>query len=416
MDQQGRPPAPPQYSPDGRWWWDGQHWVPVAPVAPPRGRRGRGPLWIALAALLVVAIVLTVLAGTTTLFPPGLRTLILGGGGTPAAVTYIATAPPPGADAVPAADAPAPPAGAALDQAAVAARVVPATVNLDIQLHYDQGESGGSGIVLTSTGLVLTDEHVTFQADSITAQIGGQGRRYDAAIVGADPADDVALIQLIGASGLTTATFGDPATARVGDVVVGIGYPGQSPVQARGRITDLSTSVSTAAYGELPAADYANMLGTSLDTKPGTSGGPVVDSTGRVLGVIESGEGPQTAAVRTDVALGIAKRIAAGQADARVVIGLPAILGAAAEDATNDSGGPAGARVTRVHPNTPAQAAGLHAGDTVTKLGATAITSALDLELALVPHRPGDSVTISWSDTFGIRHHATIALARGPGP
>jgi S1-C subfamily serine protease len=402
---------------DGRWWWDGQRWVPVAPVARPRRPRSRAPLWVAVAALLIAAIGLTVLAGTTTLFPPGLRSLILGGGGGPAPVTYIATAPPPGADAVPDADAAAPPAGAALDQAAVAARVVPATVNLTIELHYGQGEAGGSGIVLTSTGLVLTDEHVTFQADSITAQVAGRGRSYDAAIVGADAADDVALIQLRGASGLTTATFGDPATARVGDAVMAIGYPDPgAPVQVRGRITNLRASVSTAPLGEQPAADYTNMLASSAATRPGMSGGPVVDSASRVVGVIESGDPGRTAAVRTDVALGIAKRIAAGRADARIVIGLPAILGAAADDARDDSGRPSGARITRVHANTPAQAAGLHVTYIVTKLGATAIATALDLELALVPHRPGDRVAISWSDTFGLPHHGTVTLARGPGP
>jgi S1-C subfamily serine protease len=298
----------------------------------------------------------------------------------------------------------------------VTARAVPATVSLDVQLLYSQGEAVGSGIVLTSSGLVLTDEHVTFQADSITAQVGGRGRVYHAAIVGADPADDAALIQLTDASGLTTAVFGNASTAHVGDVVMGIGYPDQALVRARGRITSLSTSVSVKPDGDLAGGHYTNMLESGLDTKSGMSGGPVVDSAGRVVGVIESGDGPTTDAVRADVALGIAKQIAAGQAGSRIVIGLPTILGAAAEDATDDSGYPSGARITRVHVNTPAQAVGIHYKDTVTKLGATTITTALDLELALVPHRPGDRVTISWSDTLGIHHHGTVALARGPGP
>lgn len=420
MDEQRRPAAAPQYSPDGRWWWDGQSWVPVRPLAPVarlRQPRSSNPLWIAVTVLLVAAIGFTAVARTTNWLPTGLRTLILGSGHRPASVTYIATAPPPGADAIPTAEALAPPAGAALDQAALTARVVSATVDLTIELHYGHGEAGGSGIVLTPTGLVLTDEHVTFQADSIRAQVVGRGRMYDAAIIGADPAADVALIQLKGASGLTTATFEDPATANVGDAVIGIGYPDDAPRVVRGRIISLSRSISTDPEGEQAAADYPNMLMSTLDTKPGMSGGPVVDSAGRVVAVIESGSaGRDTAAVRTDVALGIARRIAAGKADAQIVIGLSAELGVAAEDATDDSGYPSGARVTRVHAGTPAQAVGLHFGDTITRFGGAGITTARDLELALVPQRPGYRVAISWSDGFRLPHHGTVMLARGPAP
>jgi len=421
MDEQ-RPVAPPQYSPDGRWWWDGQRWVPVRPLAPvaePRPPRSRSPIWIAVAALLIVAIGLTVVARSTSWLPPGLRTVILGGGGghRPPSVTYIATAPPPGADAIPAAEVVPPPARAALDQAALAARVVPATVDLTIELHYDQGEAGGSGIVLTPDGLVLTDEHVTFQADRITAQVAGRGRTYDAAIIGADPAADVALIRLRGASGLKTVTFADPASAQVNDAVLGIGYPDPAPLVVRGRITSLSDDISTEADGEQAAADYTNMLESTLDTKPGMSGGPVVDRAGRVVGLIESGsDRGGTAAVRTDVALDVARRIAAGRADAEVVIGLSAELGVAADDATDGSGYPTGARVNRVHTGTPAEALGLHFGDTITDLGGARIATARDLELALLPHRPGDRVAVSWSDVLHLPHHGTVTLARGPAP
>ena len=420
-DEQLRPVSPPQYSPDGRWWWDGQRWVPARPLAPaakPRAPRSRSPILIAVAALLVAAIGLTVVARSTNWLPAGVRAVILGGGGhRPASVTYIATAPPPGADAIPAAQVVPPPAGLALDQAALAARVVPATVDLELELHYDQGEAGRSGIVLTPDGLVLTDEHVTFQADRITAQVAGRGRTYDAAIIGADPAADVALIRLKGASGLTTATFADPASAQVDDAVLGIGYPDPAPLVVRGRITGLSEDISTEPDGEQAGADYTNMLESTLDTKPGMSGGPVVDRAGRVVGLIESGHtGGGTAAVRTDVALDAARRIAAGRADAEVVIGLSAELGVAAEDATDSSGYAVGARVTRVHANTPAEALGLHFGDTITEFGGARIATARDLELALSPHHPGDRVAVSWSDVLHLPHHGSVTLAKGPAP
>lgn len=109
MHEQRRAAAPPQYSPDGRWWWDGQSWVPVrppTPVASPRRPRSTSPIWIAVAALLVTALGLTVVARSTNWLPTGLRTVILGSGHRPASVTYIAVAPPPGADAIPTAGAP----------------------------------------------------------------------------------------------------------------------------------------------------------------------------------------------------------------------------------------------------------------------------------------------------------------------
>lgn len=88
----------------------------------------------------------------------------------------------------------------------------------------------------------------------------------------------------------------------------------------------------------------------------------------------------------------------------------------AAEDATDDRQHPLGARVTRVHSDTPAEALGLHFGDTITAFGGARITTARDLELALIPHRHGDRVAISWSDVLHLRHQATVVLGTGPAP
>jgi len=382
------------------------------------GRRGRQPVFAALAALLVLAIVLTVVAGTTSVLPQGLRRLILGTASVPSRQASrppppLATAPPPGAQAIPA---PGPTMVAQpLDARAIAANVIPQTVDISAELAYDGGSSDGTGLLLTSSGLVLTDEHVIFEAYRIAARVGGRGRAYRAAVIGADPSDDVALLQLQGAAGLTPVAPGDPTSAAVGDPVVAIGNAnGNGPASHSGQLTSLAEDFPVAADGDWPGAVVSSMLATDALVEPGQSGGPLVDSTGRVIALLESGDDQGIGyATPIDNALAIARQIAAGQPSPYIVMGLPAVLGVVTEDAR---GRTPGARVVTTHPGTPAESLGLGSGDVVTRLDDTDVTSALGLARMLVRYRPGDRAAVAWTTRLGARRSAIVRLAAGPGP
>lgn len=335
-------------------------------------------------------------------------------------------APPPGADAIPAPAAPPASsvsgASAAPDVRVVRARVSSETVVLSVDQHYHGNTFGGTGMVLSSSGLVLTDEHVVTEADSITAQVGGTGRTYQVALIGVDLANDVALLQLEHASGLRTVPLGRSAMVAVGDGVVVIGYPsGQGSSAFAGRITGLRESVQVdLSPGERgtsnePKSRYSGMLHADTHIRSGTSGGPVVDAGGRVIGMAQVGGASDDYDIPIDRALASAREIASGHASADVLIGAPAELGVVART-WNPSAGTPGARVVTVYPNTAAAAASLRVGDVIGAVGGAAVASAPELRQVLTRYRSGDRVGIAWTDSRRREHTVSVTLGTGPAP
>src|SRR6202011_5461336 len=104
----------------------------------------------------------------------------------------------------------------------IAAQVSPGVLDVTTTLGYQSGGAAGTAMVLTSSGEVLTNNHVINGATKITVQIGGKGRTYTAKVLGTDPTDDVALLQIEGASGLKTVKLGDSSKVSIGDQVVAI--------------------------------------------------------------------------------------------------------------------------------------------------------------------------------------------------
>jgi S1-C subfamily serine protease len=328
-------------------------------------------------------------------------------------------APPPGPQAIPAgaATAPAPP--GPVDVAGIGGRLAPATVLIDAQLRHHSYDSAGTGIVLTAAGLVLTDEHVVTDAESITAQIGGTGRTYQAALIGVDLAEDVALLQLERATGLVPATLGRSSAVAVGDRLVVVGYPHDTaPASVGGRVIGLSESVdvtdnsSEQGTSNEPKVTYSGMLHSTAHSLSGQSGGPVVDSAGRVVGMDQVGGDSDDFDIPIDRALAAAREIAAGHASPDVVIGAPADLGLVARNWTPSTGSP-GARVITVYSGTPAQSLGLRDGDVITAIDGSPIVSAVELRQALTRYRPGDRVSLRWTDPGGHSHTVRVTLAAG---
>lgn len=310
-------------------------------------------------------------------------------------------------------------------------------VDITSQLTYDQAESAGTGLVLSADGEILTNNHVVEGATSISVTIVSTGATYPATVVGTDATDDVAVLQLSGAAGLSLAHLDTSTSAVVGEAVTGVGNAGGAggtPSASPGSVTSLDQTITTQAEATAASETLHGLIATDANIEAGDSGGPLFNSGNQVIGIDTAAEqgGATTAgyAIPIDSALSIAREIEAGDASSTVSIGYPAFLGVevarAADTGASGSGSgygshgsgiataTAGAPIAAVIDGTPAAEAGLAAGDTITAVNGSTITSANTLTTALGGHAPGERVSISWTDATGASHSAVVTLARGP--
>jgi S1-C subfamily serine protease len=316
------------------------------------------------------------------------------------------------------------------DVASIAAKVDPGLVDIDTTLGYDDEEAAGTGIVLTSNGEILTNNHVIDGATTIRVTDVGNGKTYAASVVGYDTTKDVAVLQLHDASGLQTATL-DTSTVSVGETVVGIGNAGGTggtPSAAGGTVTALDQSITASDEGDGTSEQLTGLIETNADIQAGDSGGSLVNSAGQVVGMdtaASSGfsfqsaggsSGYQGYAIPIGEAITLAKEIVAGDSSSTVHIGTTAFLGVEVDgsSAGDESALSGGATVAEVITDSPAQEAGLASGDVITSVNGDAVASAQALSSLLQPSKPGDKVTIGWTDTSGVTHTATVALSSGP--
>ena len=286
-------------------------------------------------------------------------------------------------------------------------------VDVLTELGYSGGEAAGTGMVLTSDGEILTNNHVVDGATSITVTVLSTGEQYTATVVATDPTDDVALLQLSGASGLDTVDI-DSDGVSVGDAVTAVGNAGgdtTSTSAADGTVTALGQSITATDESGSDAEQLTGLIETDADVQAGDSGGPLFDADGEVVGMdtaASSGGAVQSYAIPISTALGIVEQMRDGVDDATIHQGYPAFLGVSVQDGTS------GATIAGVVSDGPAEQAGLVAGDVVTAVGGTTISSADDLTTALAAQEPGDRVGVTWTDTAGTSHTATVTLATGP--
>lgn len=206
--------------------------------------------------------------------------------------------------------------------------VVPALVTIVARLPAQHAAGAGTGIVLTSDGEVLTNYHVIAGGSTIRATVGGTGEAYPASVVGVDRRHDVAVLRLRGASGLRVARLGDSSTVRPGEPVAAIGGadgPGAALSVVTGSVRGLERAVTT-RRDELTGRTerLTGLIEIAANIREGDSGGPVLDSAGRVLGVTVAatvragGDEPAGTgfAIPINTAVAVAKSIA-GQTRAR---------------------------------------------------------------------------------------------------
>lgn len=323
-----------------------------------------------------------------------------------------------------------------IDLNAIASKVSPAIVNITSNL--ENGEAAGTGIVVSSSGLVLTNNHVIADSTDLQVEIGGDGSSHPAKVLGYDIADDVALVQIENVSGLTAASIGNSSSLQVGDAIVALGNAGGkggAPSVVSGTVTALDQEITAADRDGSHAETIDGLIQTNANIQPGDSGGPLVNADGKVVGMDAAassgnggfGFGGQSAnegyAIPIEDALAIAKQIQSGDAADDIHVGAHrALLGVAITDdsaTTNGSNGPFGRQsgngvsVSDVQSGTGADSAGLQAGDVIVGIDDTTVGTAQELTHAMVKYSPGDSVRIEWVDSSGESHTATIELGSG---
>lgn len=320
-----------------------------------------------------------------------------------------------------------------VDLSALAAKVDPGLVDITSSLGHQNGGVAGTGIVLSSSGEVLTNNHVISGGASIDVTDVGNGQTYPATVVGYDRSHDVAVLQLQNASGLQTASIGDSDSVAVGDAIAAIGNAGGrggTPSIVAGTVSGLSQAITVSDDLAGSAEQLAGLIRVAADLQPGDSGGPLVNTAGQVVGIDTAAAtgshsaGPEGFAIPINDAIAISKQIDNGAGSANVHIGPTGILGIMIQDPTAQAGhgrfrsqygatGP-GVVVAGVTPGSPSEQSGLAAGDVIVSLDGAAVDSPTTLTSLLTGHHPGDVVRVAWQDQSGQQRNAGVRLAAGP--
>jgi len=297
--------------------------------------------------------------------------------------------------------------------AAIAARVSPAIV--DINTTVGSSQAAGTGMIISSTGEILTNNHVVSGSSSITVTVQGRSRTYPAHVVGVNISQDVAVIQIdANVSGLPRVTFANSSSVKVGDSVVAIGNAlgrGGAPHAEPGQVTALDQTI-TASEGGSNSETLSGMIESDALIYEGDSGGALVNTAGQVVGMITAGQAQGFRSSASDVGYAIAANTAVSQANriradekgSDLTYGQWGFLGVVIRDTGS------GAMVTSVQSNSPAARAGIAPGSIITKVGGTTVTSSDSLGNAIRSHQPGERVAVTWSDSNG-SHTATVKLA-----
>jgi S1-C subfamily serine protease len=341
--------------------------------------------------------------------------------------------------------------------------VEPGVVDIQSNLQYLGGTAEATGMVISSDGLVLTNNHVIDQTTGLTATLVSNGQRYNARWLGYDKNDDVSVIQLEGASGLKTVPLGNSSAVKIGAGVIAIGNAGGAggtPTVVTGSITNLNQTIT--ASDDLGGSETLHdMLQTNANIVEGDSGGPLVSTDNRVIGMDTAASSGSFGNQSNDVgfaipinrALAIAHQIIRGQASSSVKIGATGFLGvlvpsksaasasspsqqrndelqqypgsqgssAACLNNDQNSGIPqqiapagSGTLVLGDLCSTPAASAGITAGDVITAVNGKAVGSPDSLTAILQGYRPGNTVSVTWVDTSGQQHVGNLDLIEAP--
>jgi S1-C subfamily serine protease len=360
------------------------------------------------------------------------------------------------------------------NEQAIVNKVTPGLVLINTTLQYNSEQAAATGMVISSSGLVLTNNHVIEGSTSITATTAN-GHRYQAKVLGYDVTGDIALIQLQNASGLKTVPIGNSAAVKTGDSVVAMGNAeGQDAiVPAAGQVTALNQTITAGDQGgTITSETLHGMIETNADIVSGDSGGPLANSAGQVIGMDTAGNDggfsvQQSAsgyAIPINTALAVAQQIGQQRASSTVAIGYPPFMGVyigrgsnsdpqaqAEQQQSNGFGGngfggyggfggngngngnsgcytsdqnlaapqsianvDSGTLILGTICSSPAAAAGMTAGSVITAVNGQAIGSPDSLTSTVSKFRPGDTISVTWVSPSGQHETSSLKLTAGP--
>ena len=299
----------------------------------------------------------------------------------------------------------------ASELADVVEQVLPRVVNVKVtELAFgslgsvEEGQGSGSGVVIDSSGVIVTNYHVVQDAFEVDVAFT-DGETMRGRVIAVAPSRDLALIQ-VAAEKLPAIEFGKSSTLRLGDDVVAIGYPLGlgGPTVTRGIVSATDRDIRPLGGNPL-----TGLLQTDAAINPGNSGGAMVDLTGRLVGIntaaAQAGSAENVGfAIPADVAVEVIQEMLASPLEEQAWLGV----------ALDTQAETAGALVTGIYPGSPAEAAGIEAGNVVVSLDGERISSARDL-IDTVAERPPGAEVILELDTAEGMESLTVTLARRPG-
>jgi putative serine protease PepD len=263
-------------------------------------------------------------------------------------------------------------------------RVSPGVVSIDVTSA--EGSGTGSGFVLDRNGYILTNDHVVDGAQTVSVHFG-EGSGVSARVIGADPSTDLALVKIDPAGRkLTPVVLGDSKGLKVGQPAIAIG----SPFRLEGTLTTGVISALGRSIQSPNGFSIDNVIQTDAAINPGNSGGPLLDATGKVVGInaqiatsTQSNSGVGFA-IPIDTAKTVLTQLKSGQTIKRAYLGVE----------TGDAVTGTGAIVSSVVPGGPADDAGLQAGDRVLSVGGMKVTGSDDVASAVLKAKPGDEIKV----------------------
>ena len=383
----------------------GQYPRPAMPAAPqPHPRKRSRATGLAAGAVAIAIVSAGIGGGVAVLAHPGHGVAGIGASGA--------------APSMPAASAPA----GSVEQ--VADKVLPSVVKLEVNIGRQSEE--GSGVILSTDGLILTNNHVVAASGDAPGGPGGadrpktkvtfaNGKTTSFSVVGTDPGSDIAVVRAENVSGLTPIAVGSSADLRVGQDVVAIG----SPLGLEGTVT---TGIISALNRPVAAGGDAKNQNTVLDAiqtdaaiNPGNSGGALVNMSGELVGINSAiatmgadAGGPAGGSIGLGFAIPVdqAKRIA----DELIQTGSASRASLGVQ--VGNEAGVDGAKIVEVTSGGAAAAAGLPDGVLITKLDDRVIGSADALVAAVRSKAPGDTVTLTYTDASGKPKAVDVTLGK----